>query len=165
MAGVRGVWIMQLSKVRALLNHRDDGLGRVHAHLLLEDPLGPFVVLGVSGGDFALPVVREPNGLQLHAEAVHVLVGGVAGMGASLLQRGKQCLVSNQISEPVCSSAIGSSCIGTTLRPRAGAHQQDPLQRGPDRIHKCLCISGAQLTLDLELELLLLLPNGTLMFP
>ena len=66
----------------------------VHSHLgdigqplfvkLLEDPLRPLVVLLIRGVDFAVPVVAEPERLNLFTEAIDVLLRSDRGMRAGL---------------------------------------------------------------------------------
>ena len=74
--------------------HRAERGAPVHRHLrhvgesllveLLEDPLRPLVVLRVGGVHLAVPVVRETEGADLLAEAVHVLLRGDRGVRARL---------------------------------------------------------------------------------
>lgn len=46
---------------------------------LQEDPLGPLVVLGVSGVDLAIPVKGETQRLELLTEVIHILLVTMAG--------------------------------------------------------------------------------------
>ena len=49
-----------------------------------ESPLGPFVILGVAGAYFTIPVKAETEFVELLAVAGNVLVGGDGGMLAGL---------------------------------------------------------------------------------
>ncbi|OPZ99856.1 MAG: hypothetical protein BWY71_00894 [Planctomycetes bacterium ADurb.Bin412] len=49
---------------------------------LQEDPLGPSVIFGVGGVDFAVPVVAEAQTHDLAADIVDIPLGGDAGVGA-----------------------------------------------------------------------------------
>ncbi len=49
-----------------------------------EDPLGPAEVVGVGGGEFAVPVVGEAEGFELAFEGRYVFGGGDARVGAGV---------------------------------------------------------------------------------
>ncbi len=58
---------------RAPVHRRFDLVGQAALVEHLEDPLGPLVVLGIGGVDFAVPVVGKAKHLDLAAEGVAVL--------------------------------------------------------------------------------------------
>ena len=70
---------------------------------LLEGPLCPLVVLGITGADFAVPVKAEPDFIQLPAIACNILVGRLlrmlAGLDGILLGRQTIGIVTHRVED------------------------------------------------------------------
>ena len=84
-ASVDDLLVGQHGSERGAPVHRLVGLvGQALLEELAEDPLGPLVVVGAAGADFAVPVEGEAEGVELALEVLDVLGGGDLRVRAGL---------------------------------------------------------------------------------
>ena len=127
---------------------------------LQEDPLGPLVVLGVGGGDLAIPVKGEAQRLELLTEVIHILFGDDGRVDVVLhgkvLGGHPNIIQTNGVQHVVAVlAALAADHIQGSIA--AGVAHMQARTRGIRELHQC--IELGLFVVDLDMEGLFVLPH------
>ena len=134
-------------------------VGQLLLQEVQEQPLLVHVVVGIAGGELALPVDRQAHGLELAAHGVDVLVGPLARMDLALhggvLRRQAEGVPAHGMQHV---EALGAHVAGHDVAQRVAAHV--PHVDAPGRIGKHLqLVALGLLALVLGAERAFLVPH------
>ena len=125
-----------------------------------EDPLGPLVVLGVSGVDLTIPIEGQAQGFQLALEAGHILGGDDFGVDVVLqgvVLGGQAESVPAHRVEHVITVLAALAAHDIQRSVAAGMADVQSRARGIRELHQC--IELGLFVVDLDMEGLFVLPH------